>query len=55
MLYKNAYQLLAQLINLSSSKYFKDPAINGALEELSNDFDFIKEYYKTYMLPETII
>jgi len=55
MLYNNAYQLLAQLINLSNTKYFKDPVINGALEDLSNDFDFIKEYYKTYILPDSII
>lgn len=49
MLYNNAYQLLAQFISLANSRYFKDPLIHQSLEDLSLDFDFIKEYYKTYM------
>ena len=53
-LYRNAYQLLAQFITLANSKYFKDPQIHNSLEDISLDFDFIKEYYKTYLQGQII-
>lgn len=53
LLFSNARQLLQFFITITESLFFRDEILHGHADELNADFEFIRDFYLTYLMDGT--